>query len=132
LKGSYNGTKTTKPSQFDAKTNELPDDFQLTSGSIVNVAVKGIPYSGSMGDGCSLRLQAVQVLKLAERKQSNPFSAEDGYNSKEGNPFTAVVEEEVVEEVVEEPTKVVQKTASAPPTDDSDLSSIIDDWDDED
>lgn len=140
LKGSYNGTKTTKPSQFDAKTNELPDDFQLTSGSIVNVAVKGIPYSGSMGDGCSLRLQAVQVLKLAERKQSNPFSAEDGYNSKEDNPFTAVVVEGVVEEVVEgvveevveEPTKVVQKTASAPPTDDSDLSSIIDDWDDED
>jgi hypothetical protein len=47
-----------------------------------------------------------------------------------------VVEEEVVEEVVEEPieepTKVVKKTASAPPTDDSDLSSIIDDWDDED
>jgi len=71
-------------------------------------------------------------LKLAERKQSNPFGAEDGYNSKEDNPFTAEVEEEVVEEVVEEPTKVVKKTASAPPTDDSDLSSIIDDWDDED
>jgi hypothetical protein len=82
----------------------------------------------------------VQVLKLAERKQLNPFSAEDGYNSKEDNPFTAVVVEGVVEEVVEgvveevveEPTKVVQKTASAPPTDGSDLSSIIDDWDDED
>jgi len=136
LKGAYNGDKTKKPAQFDAKTNELPDDFQLTSGSIVNVAVKGIPYSGSMGAGCSLRLQAVQVLKLAERKQSNPFGAEDGYNSKEDNPFTAEVEEEVVEEVVEEPikepTKVVKKTASAPPTDDSDLSSIIDDWDDED
>ena len=141
LKGAYNGDKTKKPSQFDAKTNELPDDFQLTSGSIVNIAVKGIPYSGSMGAGCSLRLQAVQVLKLAERKQPNPFSAEDGYNSKEDNPFAVEIEdaeiveevaEEVVEEVVEEPTKVVKKTASAPPKDDSDLSSIIDDWDDED
>ena len=141
LKGAYNGDKTKKPSQFDAKTNELPDDFQLTSGSIVNVAVKGIPYSGSMGAGCSLRLQAVQVLKLAERKQSNPFGAEDGYNSKEDNPFTAVVEDdepttpvvkEPVEKPIKEPTKVVKKAASALPTDDSDLSSIIDDWDDED
>jgi hypothetical protein len=141
LKGAYNGDKTRKPPQFDAKTNELPDGFQLTSGSIVNVAVKGIPYSGSMGAGCSLRLQAVQVLKLAERKQSNPFGAEDGYNSKEDNPFTAVVEDdepttpvvkEPVEKPIKEPTKVVKKAASAPPTDDSDLSSIIDDWDDED
>jgi|TARA_R110000824_G_scaffold248984_1_gene437946 hypothetical protein len=131
LKGAYNGDKTRKPSQFDAKTNALPDDFQLTSGSIVNVAVKGIPYSGSMGAGCSLRLQAVQVLKLAERKQLNPFAAEDGYNSKEDNPFTVVVEEPV-EKPIKEPTKVVKKTTSAPPTDDSDLSSIIDDWDDED
>mgnify|MGYP001169505873 CR=1 FL=1 len=136
LKGAYNGDTTKKPSQFDAKTNELPDDFQLTTGSVVNIAVKGIPYSGSMGAGCSLRLQAVQVLRLAEPKHTNPFGAEDGYNSKEDNPFTAVVEDDAratpVEEPIAEPTKVVKKTASAPPADASDLSSIIDDWDDED
>ena len=136
LKGAYNGDKTTKPTQFDAKTNELPDDFQLTSNSVVNIAVKGIPYSGSMGAGCSLRLQAIQVLKLAERKQASPFGAEEGYNSKEDNPFTAAAEADEVEapvvvEAVEEPTKIVKKTASAPPADDGDLSSIIDDWDDE-
>lgn len=131
LKGAYNGDKSRKPSQFDAKTNELPDDFQLTSGSTVNVAVKGVPYSGSMGAGCSLRLQAVQVLKLAERRQANPFSAEDGYNSKENNPFVEeVVEEEVAEKVVAEPTKVVKKSAPAPKENNADLSSIIDEWDD--
>tara|TARA_R100000234_G_scaffold23879_2_gene13673 strand:- start:804 stop:1484 length:681 start_codon:yes stop_codon:yes gene_type:complete len=131
LKGAYNGDKSRKPSQFDAKTNELPDDFQLTSGSTVNVAVKGVPYSGSMGAGCSLRLQAVQVLKLAERRQANPFSAEDGYNSKENNPFVEeFVEEEVAEKVVAEPTKVVKKSAPAPKENNANLSSIIDEWDD--
>tara|TARA_R110000824_G_scaffold706_5_gene4395 strand:+ start:11198 stop:11929 length:732 start_codon:yes stop_codon:yes gene_type:complete len=151
LKGAYNNDKTKKPSQYDAKTNELPNDFQLTTNSIVNIAVKGIPYSGSMGTGCSLRLQAVQVLQLAERKQESPFGTEEGYDSKEGNPFVesavaavnglelvadvAVVPteesiEEPTEEPIEEPTKLVKKTASAPPADDSDLSSIIDDWDD--
>ena len=129
LKGAYNGDKTNKPAQYDAKTNKLPDEFQLTSNSIINVAVKGIPYSGSMGAGCSLRLQAVQVLKLAERKQASPFGSEEGYNSKEDNPFAVVETDEVVDEVVEEPKKVVKKTTPSPKASE-DIASIIDDWDD--
>ena len=125
LKGAYNGDKTNKPAQYDAKTNKLPDEFQLTSNSIINVAVKGIPYSGSMGAGCSLRLQAVQILKLAERRQASPFGAEEGYNSKEDNPF-AVVE---ADEVIEEPKKVVKKTTPPPPTGDN-VVAILDEWDD--
>lgn len=99
LKGAYNGEKTAKPVQVDAKTNKLPDDFQLTTGSIVNLAVVGVGYSASMGNGVSLRLRGVQVVSLAERADSNPFDVVDGFNSQSDNPFVA---EAPVQEVAEE------------------------------
>ena len=124
LKGAYGKDVTRKPLQYDAKANKLPDDFQLTSGSTVNVAVVFVPYN--MRDhGVSLRISAVQVVKLAEAKgPSNPFEEVDGYDSKEGNPFDEVAEEEPV------PKKTTKKKATPKPKDDEDLSSLIDEWDD--
>ena len=123
LKGAYGDDKTKKPMQCDAKANELPEDFKLTTGSTVNVAVVLSPYSEAMGSGVSLRLKAVQVVKLAEaRGAANPFGVVDGYDSKEGNPFTAVAEPE---------PKVVKKKSTPDPQDKQDLGSIVDDWDDE-
>ena len=135
LKGAYNGEITIKPAQYDAKTQKLPDDFQLTSDSVINIAVVGVPYSGSMGSGVSLRLKAVQVIKLAERKDTSPFKTMDGYDASESNPFVATVEEpddfdSVEETPVEEPKKVTKKTKPAPETNDVDLSKIVDAWDD--
>lgn len=46
--------------------------------------------------------------------------------------FATEETEEVADEPVDEPTKVVKKSAPAPKGDDDDLSSIIDQWDDED
>ena len=37
LKGQYNGEKTRKPLQFDSKNNPMDDDFQLTTGSKINI-----------------------------------------------------------------------------------------------
>ena len=124
LKGAYGKDVTRKPLQYDAKANKLPDDFQLTSGSTVNVAVVFVPYN--MRDhGVSLRISAVQVVKLAEAKgPSNPFDAVDGYDSKEGNPFEEVAEEEPA------PKKTTKKKETPKPKDDEDLSSLIDEWDD--
>lgn len=140
LKGAYNGEKTIKPAQYDAKTQKLPDDFQLTSDSVVNIAVVGVPYSASMGAGVSLRLRGVQVIKLAERQSVSPFSAVDGFDVNESNPFAVSKPAPVAEDLdgfdapaeepaVEEPTKVVKKSAPAP-AESEDLSAIIDNWDD--
>jgi len=140
LKGAYNGEKTNRPAQYDAKTQKLPDDFQLTSDSVINIAVVGVPYSASMGAGVSLRLRGVQVIKLAERQSVSPFSAVDGFDVNESNPFAQSApapkaddldgfDEPAEEPAVEEPTKVVKKTAPTPAEND-DLSAIIDDWDD--
>ena len=141
LKGAYNGEKTNKPAQYDAKTQKLPDDFQLTSDSVINIAVVGVPYSASMGAGVSLRLRGVQVIKLAERQSVSPFSAVDGFDVNESNPFAQSApvskaddldgfdEPAPAEPAIEEPTKVVKKSAPAP-AESEDLSAIIDNWDD--
>ena len=124
LKGAYKNKVTQKPLQFDAKGNRLPDDFLLTTGSTVNVAVQFYPYDMGGKQNVSLRLRAVQVIKYVPVEERNPFEATDGFvfNEAEDNPFT--------EDAVAEPKKVVKKPS--PPTKDADddLSSIVDDWDD--
>ena len=140
LKAHYSGSVTKKPKQFDAKNNQLPDDFQLTTGSTVNVQVELIPYSGAMGHGASLRLRAVQVIQLAASSVVSPFDVEDGFTSDEGSPFTeeapkaAVVEEieDDFDEEPEEPKKVVKKKKVPPKDDGEDLDAIIDEWGDDD
>tara|TARA_R110002072_G_scaffold39730_2_gene113651 strand:- start:358 stop:1080 length:723 start_codon:yes stop_codon:yes gene_type:complete len=150
LKGAYGAELTNKPMQCDAKGTELPADFRLTTGSTVNVAVIFVPYN--MRDhGVSLRLKAVQVIKYVEMQKSNPFGAVEGFTmGGDDNPFApvaAAVSQESMEETTADvfgedepaptepeptPKKVVKKKAApTPKAKDEDLSSIIDDWDDE-
>ena len=124
LKGAYKNQKTQKPLQVDANNHKLPDEFLLTTGSTVNIAVQFVPYDMGGKQNVSLRLRAVQVIKYVPMEERNPFEATDGFvfNKTEDNPFT--------EDAVAEPKKVVKKPS--PPTKDADdaLSSIVDDWDD--
>ena len=123
LKGAYKNEVTKKPLQVDAKGNSLPEEFLLTTGSTVNVAVQFVPYDMGGKQNVSLRLKAVQVIKYVPMEDKNPFEATDGFvYANEENPFK--------EDAVAEPKKVVKK--SSPPTKDADddLSSIVDDCDD--
>ena len=88
LKAAYSGEKTRPPVQYDAKNHKLEDDFALTTGSKVNLAVTIVPYNTGAVNGISLRLRAVQVLELAEAASgSNPFQPTDGFSSQADNPF---------------------------------------------
>lgn len=144
LKGAYGKDATFKPVQYDAKSVKLPDDFMLTTGSTVNVAVTFTPYNMREA-GVSLRLRAVQVIKYVPMEATSPFAAvEGGFQfSAEENPFEVVtaapVETPVVSDElfgddeptkVKEPKKVVKKTAPAPKASDDALASIVADWDD--
>ena len=124
LKGAYKNQKTQKPLQVDANNHKLPDEFLLTTGSTVNIAVQFVPYDMGGKQNVSLRLRAVQGIKYVPMEERNPFEATDGFvfNKTEDHPFT--------EDAVAEPKKVVKKPS--PPTKDADddLSSIVDDWDD--
>ena len=93
LKGAYGTDVTQPPRQVDAKKNPMPDDFMLTTGSKVNVAVTLVTYNTGSVNGVSLRLRAVQVIELAEMAQSDPFAAVDGYTvvgTTGSDPFAAV------------------------------------------
>jgi hypothetical protein len=147
LKGAYGKDLTFKPVQYDAKGAKLPEDFLLTTGSTVNIAVTFTPYNMREA-GVSLRLRAVQVIKYVPMAATSPFGAvEGGFEfSAEENPFEVVTEAPTVMPVVKaevtdtlfedeelatpEPKKVVKKKAPAPKASDDALADIVADWDD--
>ena len=91
---AYSGERTPLVMQFDAKNKLLPDDFELTTGSKINICVKIVPYSTGMNNGVTFRLVAVQVLELAERQAYSPFAAvDDGYSFEE-SPKAEVEQDE--------------------------------------
>ena len=53
LKGEYSGERTQPPRQVDAQRNRLPADFELTTGSKVNIAVVVVPYNSGSINGVS-------------------------------------------------------------------------------
>lgn len=84
LKGMFGKEVTKPPRQYDAKNALLPEDFELTTGSNVNTQLEFVPYSSPTGNGVSLRLRAIQVLKLAERKAppaASPFGSAEGFDA---------------------------------------------------
>ena len=137
LKGAYGKEATLKPVQVDSNGSKLPEDFMLTTGSTVNVAVIFVPYNMREA-GISLRLKAVQVIKYVPMESSTPFGkVEGGFTfQKDDNPFE-VVEAKPTNNVIEgefgdtpEPKKVSKKATPKPKKTDADLASIVDDWDD--
>jgi len=140
LKGAYGKDATSKPKQYDAKNKELPDDFQLTTGSTVNLAVVLVPYSMANA-GVSLRLRAVQVTKYIPLQVASPFDSVDGFSADEisdddESPFFEIETESssevdnVIELPVEEPKKKVAKVKTAAPKEKEDLSDLVEAWDD--
>ena len=147
IKGAYSGKVTLKPVELDSQGNSLPDDFELTTGSTINIAVTFVPYHMSKDNwGVSLRLQAVQVIKYIPRSVRNPFgNVAGGYvvevNEAEETAKKAFQSNNVLE-VAEDTTDVddmfedepVKKTAKKAETASSeeklDLTNIVQGWDD--
>ena len=81
LKGFYpKFGETSPPLQVDAQKNKMPADFQLTTGSTINLAVTFVPYKMS-SCGVSLRINGVQVLDYREREQEDPFDIVPGVDA---------------------------------------------------
>jgi len=77
LKGAYGKEATLKPVQYDSNGVTLPDDFLLTTGSTVNVAVIFVPYNMREA-GISLRLKVVQVIKYVPMEAASLFGKVEG------------------------------------------------------
>ena len=137
LPASFDGRPTNPPKHYDANNTPLDSEFQLTSGSTVNVFVELVSYNGSMGNGVSLRLRAIQVIKYKEYSAASPFETQEGFTQ---SGFAASTEnldavfdtdaKPVEEEVVEEPKVKVSKKKQDAPKPDVDLASLLDEFDD--
>ena len=133
LKAAYSGRATGGPAQFDADNKRMGADFQLTTGSTINVALELVPYKMS-SCGVSLRLRGVQVIDYAPLQTTSPFDVEEGF-TKDSSPteeesaedMFGVVEEEDDDTSVVEPTKRTKDKAEKP-DDDDDLSALLDEW----
>jgi hypothetical protein len=128
---AYDGNPVTPPKIFDSKNKEFPEGFQLGSGSVANIAVTFHPHG--MTGGVRLRPVAIQVVELKTPEARSPFEATDGYSLDGGEAVTADIFDSVEEEEEEptpEPKKAVKKKASKPTEDDTDISDIVDEWDD--
>jgi len=93
LKGAYDGEATQPPRIFDANNVLIgKEDFVLTGGSTVNLGVTMVAFKMPTAYGVSLRINAVQVIKLAPMTITSPFDVEEGYDQNaddngEGSPF---------------------------------------------
>ena len=144
IKGAYSGKVTEKPVELDSQGNSLPDDFELTTGSTINIAVTFVPYHMSKDNwGVSLRLQAVQVIKYVTRPVRNPFGVvEGGFVLEDNNPFaktTPAKSNNVLEAAPadvddmfeDEPVKKTAKKAETASSEEKlDLTNIVQGWDD--
>lgn len=88
LKGNYGGDLTKKPLQVDAQNVKLADDFMLTTGSKVHIAVTFVPYNMREA-GVSMRLRAVQVIEYKEpMEEQSPFGSTAGFTAPaQDDPF---------------------------------------------
>lgn len=92
LKGAYSGEATRPPVQKDAERNSLPADFELTTGSKVNVWGKLFAYNTGAVSGVSFRLKGVQVLELAEQGEvDDPFAATKGFSASDAPKASEIV-----------------------------------------
>lgn len=85
-KAGYDGKPSRPVNQWDKFNNRQPEDFRLTTGSCVNLAVELVAYPG-MGGGVTLRLNDVQVIDLKPEMGTSPFAAQE--DAENANPFAA-------------------------------------------
>ena len=131
IPASYNSP----PKHYDSVNTPLDSGFQLTTGSTVSLFMQLIPYNGQMGNGVSLRLRAVQVIKFKEYVAASPFDVEEGFTqggaSTNADDLDNVFDVEAVEEEeVAEPKVKVSKKKKEAPKEDVDLASLLDGFDD--
>ena len=119
-----------KPAIFDAQGNTLIDP-PIWGGSEVKVNAVLYPYFSPMnGAGVSLKIRAVQVIKLVEGSEGAGrfgFDKTSGYDVKDGvdEQVDAKVFEQKADEAVSEPKVVKSKTTS---DGSKDVADILDKW----
>lgn len=140
IAAAYDQKIVEPPRHYDSNNQRLEAGFQLTRGSTINLYVQLSAYNGNMGQGISLRLRGVQIIKLKEFVPPSPFEAQEGF-TQEGSAqptedevdsiFDTVVAEEpkAANEEVKEPKVRANKKKTEPPAN-KDITDLLDEFDD--
>ena len=136
IAAAYDTSVVEPPRHYDADNQRLDAGFQLTTGSTVNLYLQLYVYNGNMGQGVSLRLRGVQVIKFKEFVSASPFDTQEGFtqaapaNDDMDSVFdTAEVTEAKEPEEVKEPKVRANKKKAEPPAN-NDLTELLDEFDD--
>ena len=65
---------TRRPGVFDVRGAVVPQDTKLGSGSTLKASYTFEPFYTALGYGCSIRLEAIQIIKLVEWGSGNAES----------------------------------------------------------
>ena len=138
IKAQYNGKLTNPPKQYDSQEKLLGEDFMLTTGSTVNIAVDFFPHKMN-GGNVALWLRMVQVIKYVPYEAPSPFGKEEGFSVDDGaaTPFGVdnsgdgfEADDDNDDDDVEE-VKTPSKRKNQKPQaddDDDDIEDLISDW----
>tara|TARA_R100001443_G_scaffold24510_2_gene36919 strand:- start:3327 stop:4091 length:765 start_codon:yes stop_codon:yes gene_type:complete len=121
---SAQGKLQAPPMQVGRDAKPLADDFELTTGSTVNVDVTLFPHKISGNSGVSFWINSLQVVELAERQAIGSFSALDEPTETEpDNIFTALDTPKPKTQVKTRKKKPAED--SNPETNKTDLNDIL-------
>tara|TARA_R110000764_G_scaffold65147_1_gene136645 strand:- start:1236 stop:1916 length:681 start_codon:yes stop_codon:yes gene_type:complete len=121
-----------KPAIFDAQNNPMVDP-PVWGGSEIKVNAGLYPYASPLyGAGVSLKIRAVQVIRLVEGSEGASrfgFDKTSGYDSKEGIDDDEQVDAKVFEQKTDDAISEPKVVKNNPTSDGSkDVADILDKW----
>ena len=120
-------TKTGKvqspPFQVGRDAKPVADDFELTTGSIVNIELVFWPNNNGGSDSVSFWLNGLQVVELAERQPIGAFTALDEPEEQEETNSFAPLDEEAKPQVKTRKKKPAKEETQETKTDLNDILS---------
>ena len=117
------GKVQSPPFQVGRDARPVADDFELTTGSVVNIEMVFYPYKISGNVGMSFWLNGLQVVDLAERQPIGAFTALDEPEEQEETNSFAPLDKETKPKVKTRKKKSTQEASEEPKTDLNDILS---------
>ena len=117
------GKVQSPPFQVGRDARPVADDFELTTGSVVNIEMVFYPYKISGNVGMSFWLNGLQVVELAERQPIGAFTALDEPEEQEETNSFAPLDKETKPKVKTRKNKSTQEASEEPKTDLNDILS---------
>tara|TARA_R110001599_G_scaffold146262_10_gene329285 strand:+ start:720 stop:1478 length:759 start_codon:yes stop_codon:yes gene_type:complete len=117
------GKLQSAPIQVGRDAKPVAEDFELTTGSTINLEMVFYPHKISGRLGVSFWINAMQLVELAERQPVGAFTALDEPEEQAGSPFAALDEQPKPQVKTRKKKAAKEASAEEPKTDLNDILS---------